>query len=591
MRPVSDRFLAAIRGAHGAKFRAFVVAPGQTGTTPTGAEIPILSGDVQMDAKASIRSTLSMVTDGTGSWPDNASDDLAPFGNEIFLQRGIGFGGGSVEWVSLGYFRISDVEQDDAPNGPIRIAGQDRMGGIVEARLLAPRQFGSTTTFGDVVADLVEYVYPWAVIEWDDEMETDPIARTVIAEEDRHKFLDDLITSRGKTWYWDHRGILVIKDVPDPEDWVWQVNAGENGVLVSAGRSLSRQDVRNAVVATGEALDTTAPPRAVVVDNNPDSPTYYYGNFGKVPRLYSSPFITNTTQAGTAAAAILRQSLGLPYNVDFAQVPNPALEPGDPVVINLAGARHVVRAVARDSFDRTVVDGWGNADSGQAWTYNGTVANYDVTGGVGTVSLPTANTTHFAVLGGVDETDVEGHFIASVPAMVTGASLVFGAIARHSFSGGTNLYHLRIEFNTAGTITAKIGKFTAAVFTELASRNPIPGTVYTAGQRWICKFRVVGTSLKVKVWPENDPEPAAWTLTTTDGDHTTGAVGLWFWRVGSNTNTSPQFNVDDFSVKTYPGLPAGAETHIIESLTIPLSVEQPMTAVTKEQTLVVIGEA
>jgi hypothetical protein len=589
MRPVSDAFLNAIRGSHRAVSQAIVVAPGQTGTDPTGTEITILSGDVQLDAKASVRSTLGMVTDGTGSWPDNASDALAPFGNEVFLRRGIAFGGGAVEWVSLGYHRIDSVEQDEAPNGPIRIAGSDRMVGIVEARLLAPVQYGPTATFGDVVAELVEEVYPWATIEWDDETDADPIGRTVIAEEDRYAFLNDLVTSRGKSWYWDHRGILVIRDVADPEDWVWQVNAGENGVLISLSRDLSREGVYNAVVATGEALDTTTPPRAVAYDDNPDSPTYWDGAFGKVPRFYSSPFITNTSQAGTAAAAVLRQSLGLPYNVDFSQVPNPALEPGDPVAVNLAGSRHVVRLVGRDSFDRTVVDSWSNADSGQAWTISGTAANFDVTGGVGTVAAPTANLAQHARLDGVDESDVEGYFTASVPVAATGAALLFGAVVRRV--DASNYYLLSFEFQVGGTVALKLWRVVSGTFNQLAELNPIPGRTYTAGERWICQYRVVGTALKIKAWPEGSVPPPSWQVAATDTTYTSGGVGILFWRVASNTNTGSQFNVDDFSVKSYPGLPSGAEIHVIERLTIPLAVEQPMTAVTKEQTLVVIGEA
>jgi len=334
VRPVSDRFLAALRGSHKACFQALVVAAGQTGTSPTGTEVPILGGDVQVDAKAAIRSTLVLSTDGDGTFPGSASDDFAPFGNEVFVRRGIEFGGGSVEWVSLGYFRINSVEQDDAPDGPLRVAGQDRMSGLIEARLLAPVQFAATDSYGTVVDTLVTEVFPWATVEWDDATDTDLLARALIAEEDRWGFLDELVTGKGKIWYWDHRGILVIKDAPDPEDVVWQCNAGAGGVMTSLSRDLSREGVYNAVVATGEALDTTAPPRAVAVDDNPDSPTYWEGDFGKVPRFYTSPFITTDGQALTAATAILRQNLGLPYNVQFGQVPNPALEPHDPIAVN-----------------------------------------------------------------------------------------------------------------------------------------------------------------------------------------------------------------------------------------------------------------
>jgi hypothetical protein len=337
MRPVSDAFLAAVRGSHAMSARARVVAPGLTGTNPTGTVVPILAGDVRLDATADVRSTLDMSTDGTGAWPDASTDLLAPYGNELFVERGVQFGGGTTEWVSLGYFRIQSVEQDRPPDGPIRVTAQDRMAGIVEARLTSPRQYTASTSFGAIVDDLVLEVYPSATIDWDDATDLSTTGRALLGEEDRYALLKDLVTSVGKVAYWDHRGHLVIRTPPDTTDPVVEVGVGRDGVLVSMTRQLSREGVYNAVVATGEAADTDAPPRAVVVDANPLSPTYWYGGFGKVPRFYSSPFITTVTQATTAAGSLLRQSLGLPYSVDFTAVPNPALEPLDPVRISYPG--------------------------------------------------------------------------------------------------------------------------------------------------------------------------------------------------------------------------------------------------------------
>jgi hypothetical protein len=314
-----------------------VVTAGQTGVEPSGTLLDVFAGDVQMDATADIRSTLALTVDGTGAFPLNAGDPLAPYGNEAFVRRGRSFGGGSVEWVSLGYFRIHSVEQDEAPNGPIRLAGSDRMRGIVKARLIAPQQFSAVTTYGTVMTSLVEEVYPWATIEWDDSTDTDPIGRSLIVEEDRFSFLNELVTGLGKTWFWDHRGVLVVKDIPDPGDSVWEVDSGENGVLVQMGREISDEGVYNAVVVTGEALDTVTPSSAVAYDNNSDSPTYWNGDFGKVPRFYSSSFITTDEQAQVTANAMLRNNLGVPYNVDFQSIVNPALEPYDPITVLLNG--------------------------------------------------------------------------------------------------------------------------------------------------------------------------------------------------------------------------------------------------------------
>jgi uncharacterized protein DUF5047 len=339
MRPVSQALLAAVHGSHKMTVRARVVETYQTGVNPAGTDILVTDGDVVLDATANIRSTLDLTTDGTDMWPRTGGATLlAPYGNELFVERGVDLGGGGVEWVSLGYFRIEGPQQGIPPDGPIRITGSDRMAGIVDARLLTPRQYVTTDTYGAVVTDLVTEVYPAATILWDDATDLTLLGRTVIVEQDRYKFLNELVNAVGKIWYWNHRGELVIADPPDPTVPVFEVAAGTRGVLVagSTTRHLTREGVYNAVVASGEAADQQAPVRAVAVDDNPDSPTYYYGTFGPVPRFFVSPFLVTELQAANAAASILRRSIGLPYSINFGLVPNPALEPYDPVTVRVS---------------------------------------------------------------------------------------------------------------------------------------------------------------------------------------------------------------------------------------------------------------
>src|SRR5690606_27376655 len=183
MRPVSERFLRALRGSHGMSARARVVAPGQTGTDPDGTEVGIIDGAVELDATADVRSTLELTTPGRGMWPSRDNQLLAPYGNELFVERGVQFGGGVTEWCSLGYHRIYGIEQDDPPDGPIRIAASDRMSAIVDARLTEPRQLAASMTYGQAVSSLVHEVLPWAQIEWDDNTSNRALGRTVLVEE------------------------------------------------------------------------------------------------------------------------------------------------------------------------------------------------------------------------------------------------------------------------------------------------------------------------------------------------------------------------------------------------------------------------
>lgn len=345
MRNVSTRFLAALRGSHRDVFRARVCTTFQTGTSPTGTEIPILSGDVQASAASDIRSTLSLTTEWP--WPRRADDDLAPYGHEIYVERGIAYGNGNKEWVGLGYFRINAVSQSEVPEGAIEIDAADRMAGVIDARFLTPRQFPSTWTREQLVHTLVTEVYPDATIQWDDSgAAAATTGRNIVEERDRFKVLKDLITSAGKIGYFNHQGVFVVK-TPQPLTGapVWEVDAGRQGVLVEMSRAITREGIYNVVVASGEATDTTPPVTAIVADIDPTSPTRYGGPFGPVPRFYSSSFITTRDQASIAAASLLRTSLGLPYSIDLSSIANPALEPDDVIAVKYPKNSHVVQSL------------------------------------------------------------------------------------------------------------------------------------------------------------------------------------------------------------------------------------------------------
>lgn len=337
MRPVSDAFLRTIRGSHKAFSRATILTTYQEGTAPIGTDVAILDGAVTSDAQASIRGRLTLRVDGTRAFPDSPAGLYTPYGHEVFVQRGIEFGNGATEVVSLGYYRIYDVEQPDAPDGPIDITALDRMSGLIDARLEAPRQFDAGTALDTVFYTLVHEVYPTATILFDFSASGALLEANHVADQDRFGFLRDIAKSRGKVMFWDYAGRLRIEDPPSPRNPVFKVNHGRDGVLLSLKRSLTRAGIYNVVVAVGERPSTDiAPVRAVARDVNPASATYVLGSFGPVPRFYSSPFITTADQAASAASKILQRAMGLPYSASFEALVNPALEALDPVSVTFA---------------------------------------------------------------------------------------------------------------------------------------------------------------------------------------------------------------------------------------------------------------
>lgn len=316
MRPVTNSFLSALRGSHTMASRCTLVAPGQTGTSPTGISIPgvdlagrlpILTGDVTTDMTADVQSTLDLTTRYT--WPKNPTDPGTPYGQEIYVERGVEYGIGTQELVGLGYFRIDKVEQERVPNGAIRITASDRMAMVRDARNTAPVQFGAGASVGSVIDYVVGQAVPGLVTVYDFSAYTTLLGTDHILDEDRLGFVQDLLAAYGKYGYFDYAGRFQVKSVPDltKASPVWEINSGARGVLVSMQRS----------------------------------PTWVGGPFGLVPTVYSSAFMTTVDQCRAAATAKLAKVTGLPYAVSLGSVPNPALEGWDVVTVSYPGNSEV----------------------------------------------------------------------------------------------------------------------------------------------------------------------------------------------------------------------------------------------------------
>lgn len=341
MRPVTNSFLQTVRGAHKAVFRARLLSPGLTGTNPgpltgTGApvnEVPILDGDVTFDTKADVNATLDLTT--AIDWPAHFSNLASPYGNELFVERGVQYGNGTREYVGLGYFRIDSVEQEKTPNGALRISGSDRTANIRDGRATAPVQFGAGSSFAAVLEFVIGEVVPGLVVVYDFPATTTLLVSDHVLSQDRLKFCQELVAAYGKVMYFDYAGRLQVKNNPSSTTApVWSVNHGRDGVLVSMKRAISRDGVYNGVVASGEAAGELPPVQAAVLDLDPLSPMYWNGPFGKVPRFFSSSFLTTYDQCVTAASSILAAAHGVPYAVTLGTVPNPAIEGWDVLAVD-----------------------------------------------------------------------------------------------------------------------------------------------------------------------------------------------------------------------------------------------------------------
>lgn len=334
MRPASAAFLEQVATSHLVVVRAEVL----------GTDLVIDSvtdGTVNLDQTAATRGRLDLTItdDGTGGLiPQTATDPLAPYGNELKVSRGVRLSDRD-ELIALGVFRIDETNVEDTGAAvTITVTGNDRSVRVIDARFEEPYVVPAGTNYTEAIRDVIDAGVPGLTYNFAESTQVTP---QLVANEgdDRWAFAKSMATAIGMDLYFDGDGVCVLAPVAQAtEAPVAAIAEGRGGVLLRAGRQWVRTSAFNAVIATGENTGEVAPARGVARDLNPQSPTYYYGDFGKVPRFFSSPFIATDDQATSAAAAILARELGTTQTVNFGAIVNPALEPDDVITITRARA-------------------------------------------------------------------------------------------------------------------------------------------------------------------------------------------------------------------------------------------------------------
>jgi hypothetical protein len=203
-------------------------------------------------------------------------------------------------------------------------------------------------------------------------------------------------------------------------------------------------------------------------------------------------------------------------------------------------------SAVRDTFTRTVANGWGTATAGGSWTTTGGAASeYAVNGSVGTHAETSINISRYCVIA-APSADVDVVVSMATSALATGGPHYVGAIAR--YLDANNTYYARLAFNTNQTLTLVIQKRVGGTQTDLTTVN-VPGT-HAAGTFFKIRLQVTGATLRAKAWPAAGTEPVVWQATVTDSSLTAaGSVGVRSILSSANTNTLPvTASYDDFAM-------------------------------------------
>ena len=330
MQAVSDAFLGAVAAGGRLATRATLI---------TGAgdlvELEVVDGAVTHDRKSASRGRFDMtVKPDPDLIPTSSSSDLAPYGNRIYIERGFTYPDGTTEYTPLGLFRMEDVDVTDSASGlEIQVSGVDASARIIDAIFEEPYSLASGENVGDAIVALIQEIWPDVAYDF---ATVDTTLPALLADtgNDRWDFCQGLAEAASMTLYFDRIGTLRLEPTPTGGESVFTVGEGDGGVLLQAVRSFQREGTFNKVIVTGEnSTETGDVPRGEALDDDPTSPTYYYGNFGRVPYFYSSEYILDDDQAASVASVILSLQKGVARQISFEAIPNVALDVGDSILI------------------------------------------------------------------------------------------------------------------------------------------------------------------------------------------------------------------------------------------------------------------
>lgn len=341
MYAVSERFLKRLAESHTPVTRVQLFL-----TDGRVLDLEHTGGSVPVDRGQAIRRTCTVTGCDVSLIPRTPSDELATYGSRLRIQRGVSYADGSEELVPLGVFRLDDVD-GDVSQGPITLQGKDLSVVIQDDKFTAA--YKATGTVVSAITALVQRSLPDAVIE--SRITDTPIgSRIWDIEADPWAAVQEIAAVAGAVCYADPDGIFVIATLPDLSTAtpVWEVAAGAGGVYVTGSRGMSASGVNNGILARGEnTSDNVAPVSYLATDNDPGSPTYWAGPYGRRPGFYTSS--TLTTTGACQAAALVRLAAAKAPNAkgDFSALPNSALESGDVMrVVHPDGSRELHQAAS-----------------------------------------------------------------------------------------------------------------------------------------------------------------------------------------------------------------------------------------------------
>lgn len=363
MLAASEKFASHLRSPHTVLHRVGVWLP-VDGVYEFRGYVGVVDGSLTIDGTRQVRRQGGMrlasleSTLGVRATAAAARADIAALTSEaarLVVEWGIRFPDLTEEWVAVATLRVEETTLDSV-NGVLVVSSALDLGALVtDAAIIVP--FVPWTGVAwmpmlDAIRALVDDAYPdGQAPEWNVDPRVDAVLLVpegTVLVGDRWTAIQNFASALNVDVFCDHAGVWQVRPVEQGRDVVWLVSHGADGVLVGEVSTFTRRDTFNGVGVRWESPDG-GEGLVFVTDDDPASPTYWQGPFGKKPRPEeTNQTITTQEQATARAVTLLAASRGRTRGIALTALHMPLLEPGDVVGVllpNGTAERHVIDAI------------------------------------------------------------------------------------------------------------------------------------------------------------------------------------------------------------------------------------------------------
>ena len=350
--PPTPEYLDQLRHTHEAHLRVTLFSAGvEIGELPVSSVRLTIDGTAEIWRTAEISVGIDFWETETREWLEQANIQSGA----VKIEHGIKWAPADVvHWIQIAYLRIDQLNMSLLSAGR-QITAYDRALLLQEHQLPTARPLDAAYTA--LITTMLQETLPGETLTLGPGISTTLApapGKSLDLSADRLSEIHHLAQAVEGTFHNTPTGGFHISKVDEDADPVWDINAGTDGVLVNLTQDFARAEQYNAVGIEFSPDAGTDDDWMVYIyawDNEPTSPTFYDGPFGKRNIFFQEEYdhLPSDDDAEALARRKLAEYTGATRGLHIQCVYNPLLQPGDHISVDFPDLgtveEHVIESI------------------------------------------------------------------------------------------------------------------------------------------------------------------------------------------------------------------------------------------------------